>query len=431
MNDPFRLLSAPARALFALWALLLCLSLICAAAFAVFRKRYRLAAPALLLLAAAYLLWQVIFDLSLHVRTGGAEEASLAPGSLPGALWLAVLLLLTLAAAALLWCNVRFDRTRITPGSVKLFLDKLPCGICCWRDSGQVLFSNVCMNRLCLALTGEALRNGEHFRAAVRGGHLPAEGRVWRFSTRELLFGGETLHEMIASDVTAEYDKMQALEQEKKNLSRLNRKLRDYTFGIDDTVRRREILQAKVNIHDEMNRLMLATTAADGGDPAALDRIFSLWERNALLLCMEADEAADAAAAERLEKLAAALGVRLILPDALPDALTERQRSLFFSCAQEALANAVKHAGAKTVTVSCSETETQILCRFANDGTVPSGPVRFTGGLANLSLLADRQDAAVSAEAGSPFTLVLRFPREQNNPEEISPLADAQTVCGR
>ena len=113
-----------------------------------------------------------------------------------------------------------------------------------------------------------------------------------------------------------------------------------------------------------MNRLMLSTTAAGGEDPAALDRIFSLWEKNALLLCMEADRAGDPGDAESLETLAAALKLRLVWRGALPESLSEAQRELFFYAAREALANAVKHAGAKELELFFDETETQLFCRF-------------------------------------------------------------------
>ena len=412
----FAVLSPLVRALFALWALLLCLADIGSGVLAAVRKRRRFAALALALLALSYLMWQVIFDLRLFRGTEKAAGISAALGAVPWCFWLAVFLVLTGAAALLLGSNLRYDRTFITPGTIKLFLDKMPCGVCCWRGSGRVLFSNICMNRLCVALTGSPLLNGNQFRDAVEAGILLVEDRVWRFSCRDLSVDGADLHEMVAADITAEYGKTRALERDKAELSQLNRELREYYLSIDDVTRRQEILQARANIHDEMNRLMLSATAADSGDPAALDRIFSLWERNALLLCMEADEtASEAKTEESLEKLAAALGIRLVWQDAVPEALSPRQRGLFCSAAREAVANAVKHASAKTMTISFAETEEALCCSFTNDGNVPCGPVRFTGGLANLSLLAAGQGATVSAQADGAFTLTLRFPKNAAN----------------
>ena len=171
-------------------------------------------------------------------------------------------------------------------------------------------------------------------------------------------------------------------------------------------------MQAKANIHDEMNRLMLSTTAANSEDSTELNRIFSLWEKNALLLCMEAEETADTKASISMEQLAEALKIRLIWQGALPSALSERQRSLFFSAAKEAIVNAVKHAEAKTMNISFSETETNIFCHFANDGKTPQETVKFTGGLQNLSSLAEKQGATVSVAFDKDFTLSLCFPKK-------------------
>ena len=414
----FTSLSVTGQALFGLWALLLCLANIASAILASVKKRFRLTVLALLFLAPAYFAWQVIFDLSLFRGTDRAAAISKMLGEVPAALWLGVFAVFTCAAVLLFRYNVRYDKAFITPGAIKLFLDRMPCGVCCWRDNGRVLLANICMNRLCAAYTGSQLLNGNAFHDAVKDGIVSIEGKVWRISCRDFLSEGERLHEMIASDITAEYARTQTLEKDNAELLRLNRELGEYYRSIDEAVRRQEILQAKVNIHDEMNRLMLSTTAASSEDTATLDRFFALWEQNALLLCMEAEEAADTRAAEDMEKLASTLQVRIIWQEAMPNLLSDKQRALFFSAAREAVVNAVKHAGAKTVTISFEKTEERLICRFINDGTVPNVPIHFTGGLANLALLAGRQGASVSASGEGKFTLSLCFPMvaDQNQP---------------
>ena len=391
----FNMLTPFARSLFALWALLLGLADIVSAVLALVNKRYRFTAASLVLFTPVYFLWQVIFDFSLFGKNEAASGSTSALCEMPLPFWLLAFVLLTVPGVLLLIYNVRYDKNFITPGSIKLFLDGLPCGICCWRENGRVLFSNVSMNILCAALTGNPLLNGNRFREAVKGDILTVDGQVWRFSCRDIVLDGEKLIEMVASDITAEYAKTEALEKDKADLALLNRKLKEYYLSMDDAVRRQEILQAKVNIHDEMNRLMLSTMAAGTADTAELDRIFTLWEQNALILCMEADgEGGDS-----LEELAAALKLELCRQDDIPEALSEKQRGLFFSAAKEAMVNAVKHAGAKTLAIGFEETEDRIFCRFTNDGAVPVNAVHFSGGLKNLALIAKKQGATVSAES--------------------------------
>lgn len=409
---PFFALSELARAFFALWALLLCLAEIGGALLAAVKKRFRSVLPPLLLLAPTYLIWQVIFDIRLFGVSDGANGISRALGGISWLWWLAAFAALTAASALVLYGDIRYGKNNITPGAIKVFLDNLPCGICCWRENGRVLFSNVCMDRLSREITGSPPLNGNQLYGAVKGGMISVGDRMWRFSCREMNFGGDILRELIASDITAEYAETRALERDKAELSRLNRELREYTIGIDETVRRREILQAKVNIHDEMNRLMLSTAAAKSGDAGEMDRIFSLWERNALLLCMEAGDR-DGAGFAGLEKLAKTLKIKIIRGSPLPGSLSAKQRSLYFIAANEAVTNAVKHAGAKEITLSFAENGSRVICGFTNSLERPAAEVRFAGGLANLARLAEKQGAGVAASAGENFTLTLSLPKNQ------------------
>ena len=219
----FATLAVLPRALFALWALLLCLVNIGSGVLAVLRKRYRYTAAALLLFAPAYLLWQVIFDIALFGGTAQLTAVSAAMGEWQWLYWL--LVVLTAAAGLLFGYNVHFDRTFITPATIKLYLDKIPCGICCWQENGRVLFSNRCMNELCAALTHQTLLNGNQFRAAIGEDIVTLDGKVWRFVSREMEADGERLYEMIASDITREYATTRALEKDKEDLAALNREL--------------------------------------------------------------------------------------------------------------------------------------------------------------------------------------------------------------
>ncbi len=406
---PFDMLSALTRAAFALWALLICLAFIFLAALAAVRKRTLFAVFAVALFSPVYFMWQVIFDVSLSKKTGDAVAVSRTLGAFPWAVWLAFFGTFTAGAALLFALNFRYYKNRITPAAIKSFLDGIPCGVCCFLDNGKVIFSNVCMNDLCVRLTGGMPLDGNMLRDAVSDGIVAVGDKVWRFACRGIESGGGTIHELIASDITAEYAKTRALETDRAELFELNSKLREYYLSIDDAVRRRETLQAKINIHDEMNRLMLSTSAADREDAAELDRIFSLWEQNALLLCMEA-HGGDVG----VEALARALKIDLVWQDAVPEALTEEERDLVFTAAKEAAINAVKHAGAKALTVSFDETDSRITANFSSGGDVPAGEIRFTGGLANLERLANKHGATVTASAGDRFTLSLTF--FQNNP---------------
>ncbi|MBQ7725833.1 MAG: hypothetical protein IJT66_01680 [Clostridia bacterium] len=412
--SPLFTLSEWIQSFFLLWTFLLCLIGIFTVIHAATQKQFRLAFLSLLPFGCSYFLWQMLFDLHLFGMTSHAAAITGKCGALPWGYSSLFLLFLTVFALLLLFLVIRRGKRSVTPNAVKRCLDQMPCGVCCWYEDGRVLFSNNCMNGLCIAITGSPLLNGNHFHDALSDEILTADGKRWRFTRRDLSLDGEHVYEMIASDVTAEYAKTQALERDKEDLSRVNRELREYTGNIDDTVRRQEILQAKVNIHDEMNRLMLSTMVAES-DAATLDKIFSLWKQNALLLCMEASKTANTRSVGRLEKLAQTLKIRLIWENDRLALLSKNQRALFFSAAQEAIVNAAKHAGAKNLTISFEETGSSLSCTFANDGKIPAGEVNFSGGLYNLSLLAKKQGVPLRADTGETFRLTLDFRKNHPN----------------
>ena len=411
---PVIMLSELWRSMFSFWSFALCLLCIFCAILSVSQKRSRFALLTLPPFLGGYLIWQILFDIHLFGKTENASVLSRRFADVAWGCLFASLLVLSAIAFSLLVLIVRFGRNSVTPTAVKRCLDGMPCGICCWQKDGRVLFSNLCMNRLCIDATGSPLLSGNQFSAAVAGKIMEIEEKRWRFTCREMSVGGETLREMIASDITDEYEKTRALERDKEELSRFNRELREYTLNIDEIVRRREILEAKVNIHDEMNRLMLLTTAK-GEDFGAADDIFSLWEQNALLLCMQTGDRAKEESASRIQKLANALKIKLKMQGELPAELNDEQKNLFYSAAQESIINAAKHARAGQMTISFTANGNGITCRFVNDGIIPEGEVKFSGGLYNLSLLAKKQGASLSVSNGENFTLTLFFPKNQPN----------------
>lgn len=400
-------LSFLGRAGFGLWTLLLCLGGIVSVVLSLVVRRYRNGLMSLPLFAMSYLMWQVTACFLYLSEQELTSALCIRLGRLPYMAWILILLLLTVGTAALLHSNERYARAFITPLTIEHCADKLSCGICYWQDNGHVVFSNDCMNTLSTQLTGMPLMDGKRLRDVVTGTIMPVGDRVWQFAFRDV----GRLHELIASDVSELYAESETLRQDNVRLAKMNEELRVYGLKIDETVRRQEMLQAKVNIHHEMNRLMLSTIAADLENDRELSRIFSLWESNALLLCMESseDQSRDA---EELERLALALGVRLLWEREATEALTPKQRELFFFAAREAITNSVKHAGAKTMEISLSETPAGISCTFQNDGSLPTGEIRFTGGLAHLADLAAEQSAAVLVEAKEAFRLFLIFRKD-------------------
>ena len=410
----FLLLSPLVRSLFQFWCLLLCLVSIFGILYAVSRRFRRYALGLSPCLLGAYFLRQIILGISEFHMGGAADPLCLRCGSIPWGWYAGLLAVLTAAAVWLVLDGIRFGREHISIGTIKHYADSMPCGMCYWRTGGRVIFANDCMARLCYEHTGLPLLNGDEFYQALPERLLTIGGKVWLFTHNTVELRGVPLHELICTDVTELSAKTEALQKENEKVARYSAELRAYQLHLDETVRQQEILQAKTNIHDGMNRLILSTIAAGTG---AEERraVLRLWQNNALLLCLEADTETGRDSVEALQRIAAALKLELVLAQPLPDGLSEKQKNLLFSAAQEALANTYKHSGTKALEVSFQTREDGICCRFSNDGLLPEGPVSFSGGLGNLKSLAELQGAALSVETDERFCLCLFFPKEPKN----------------
>lgn len=411
----FNMLSSLIRALFALWALLLCVISIVNAVLAFDKKKYLFGSIAIVLFLPIYFFWQVIFDYSLSRSGGSLNIVSNAMVNLDWIYWLLIFLVLTMFIVILLVYNVHYEKNYLTVNSIKLYLDQVDCGVCCYKDNGRVMFTNMTMNQLCIKLTGTQLLNGNQFYEVTKDQILSIGEERWRFSSRDITIGNEHMLEIIATNVTSEYLKTQQLEKDKAELSKINQELQDYNLSIDEVVRHQEILQAKVNIHDEMNRLMLSTVATDSENISNLDKIFALWQENASLLSMEAEENKQEAMSQKIEELAKALKIRLVWKDESVSILNEEERNIFYIATQEAVANASKHAKANRMIISIVNVDGHIECHFINNGELPDKDITFTGGLANLEKLIKKQGAILKVNYDNQFVLSLVF-LNRNNP---------------
>ncbi|MBR0194554.1 MAG: hypothetical protein IJQ40_04140 [Bacilli bacterium] len=373
------------------------------------KKKYLFGSIAVTLFLLIYFFWQVIFDYSLSESNGSLNVVSSAMVNLGWIYWLLIFLLLTIFIVILLVYNVHYERNYLTVNTIKLYLDQVDCGICCYKDNGRVMFSNMIMNQLFIKLTGTQLLNGNQFYEVTKDQILSIGLERWRFSSRDITIGNEHMTEIIATNVTSEYLKTQQLEKDKAELSKINQELQDYNLSIDEVVRHQEILQAKVNIHDEMNRLMLSTVSTDSKDISNLDKIFALWQENALLLSMEAEENKQEAMSHKIEELAEVLKIHLLWKDEPVSVLSEEERNIFYIAAQEAIANASKHAKASRMIISITKVNEHIECHFINDGDLPDKTITFTGGLANLEKLIKKQGAILKVNYDHQFVLSLVF----------------------
>jgi len=415
---PFILLPIPVQNTVCFWALLICLVGIADTILLWRQKR-------LLFCAAAFLCFSVGY-LFLHVCREGTQlrlYGSAAPFAAnllrsPYALIPGVLLAVS-AALLLLYRNARrWKNTHITSASVRESVDELPAGVCYYLEDGRCILVNHRMDDICFSLTGHSLQDGTALCDYVKDKpiHALSDGTAVSFRHRLLSYRSAPLHELIADDVTELYEKSERLKAENERIRQMAAGMKAYGETVADTVRRQEILQAKINIHDEMNRMILATkkAAQNGGSGTERGDILRMWRGQALLLCKEADTRRSSHIVSDLNALASVIGISLVWNGA-PASEEPSVLSLFLAAAREAMMNAAKHAGAGRLMIDIEENAASLQAAFTNDGKKPAASIQKTGGLLSLSQRLERAGGQMHIETGNGFCLTVIIPKEETN----------------
>lgn len=378
------------------------------------QKNRRMLLTSVLMLLCTYAVHQVLKSVIFFQAFGRQAHMAAICGSLP--VWCcltAILFLLGVGAYILRWLTV-WKRSHISQSSVKESLDNLPSGIAIYEENGSCLLVNRTMNRISACLTGNAVLDGRVLEHALRGCSMliDMDERRYQITHHMISFDNRSLHELVADDVTELHQKTQALSISNAELADLAVKMKQYGLRVDESVRMQEILQAKVNIHDEMNRLLLATGNAANGNLSGeeLQNILHTWKNNALLLCKEADREPASNTEQDMETLAAVIGITIAW-DGYLKTRDPQVLQLFEHAAREALNNAAKHAKATCLTVTILESEKELRAAFTNNGTCPGGEIRPAGGLKNLESMLIRAGGQMSIVSVPAFALMITIPK--------------------
>ncbi len=409
----FALLPIPAQNAVCFGALLVCfLSMACCILFWREKRRGGLALAALDFLGAYLLvhLCRALTEARLHgVGTPQADFFA----RTPYAAALAALAALLALAAALFAGGWSWHRTHVTGDSIRESMDGLPAGVCYYLEEGRCVLVNHRMNDVCRALTGQDLQNGAAFWEAVRGEsvHVLPDGTAVTFRHRALEYEDAPLFELIADDITELHRESERMRRDNERMRRLGESMKAYGQTIGETVRRQEILEAKIRIHDEMNSLLLATQRSLQPNAPETDReeVLRLWQSQSMLLRKAADAAPEGGVVEDLGALARVVGVALCW-DGRPETDDEDALRLFLLAAREAMANAVRHAKARRLFIRVRTDGGRLSADFTNDGAPPAGEIRETGGLGNLRRKLALFGGTMRTEARPRFRLEIEIP---------------------
>lgn len=382
--------------------------------------------------------------------TSGRGEPKSIPGiyfaQVPDAIRMVMLAIIFAFCMMRLFKVIKIQSTTITQFSVGDALEEIPQGVAIYGDEGIILQSSSAMDKLAYDVTGEMFLDGDKFWERIRkgdvspgiefkGGEDPVitkeDKTSWMFKYSPMKSAIGDLKQIIAVDITDEQKLLRELEEENGKLKGMNERLRKYNIMVDDTIRREELLAAKMRVHDQMGEELLAARMYIENDKSPLDgpAVYDRWKQNLNLLMQEAkieteekkDEKIEAAKLQvrnqidRLMKAAEHLGIELQLAGDMPEDFDVMQ--LICVGIQECMTNAIQHANATQLFVVISQTMDEYIVRYSNNGDPVKLPIKEGGGLKLFRQSAEKNGATIEYVESTRFNMILTIPKVR--PESI------------
>ncbi len=327
--------------------------------------------------------------------------------------WTVATIFLMIANLCALLIQMRWVRRHTSQASIKDSYDHFPCALCFALENGQPCLRNLKMEELSHQIMGEVLSNANTFWNALADQPVVAleNGQTWSFERTAMDVDGQTVYQIIGTDVTQKARLNRKLEADNRQLDDMNRRLREYSQNVQALTREREILRAKVRIHDDLGHTLLRTRQFLAGGQSDPEEICASWRQNIHLLLGGNLDEAPADSFDQLLSAAQAIGVTIDRRGEFPIEGTETVR-LTEAAIHECLTNLVRHAGGTRLEViGVKKTGCwHICCR--NDGKIPTGPIVEGGGLSSLRVRVEAAGGTMQVDHAPRFALTLILPEE-------------------
>ena len=374
--------------------------------------------PAVLLTLLSLFVMQSINDIWSQPLT--APLAVL--GKLPWMVFAAGLVGIAAAEGVLFFCFLQKRKSGLLPSAVKESLDAMPDGICYFTEEGQPLLVNSRMQQLSGELFGTEILNAAEFWRDLREGKLSGnariiskdsavtlqteDGTVWDFHKNLLEGGSQQIWEMTAFNVTEQHRLGAELQKRNETLRQVNLRLRQYSRDVERVIADRELLTAKVQVHDDVGRALLAFRSGYLTQPEEKRQrgsLLRLWRTTIAVLKNEAVYEGEESDWELLQQAARAVDVDIERSGILPE--KGQRREILMAAMHECLTNTVKHAQGSRMQVSLRYVKDLLTVKITNDGIQPKGPIQETGGLRNLRHRVEAAGGTMKVESSPQFAL--------------------------
>lgn len=323
---------------------------------------------------------------------------------------------------------VKISSKTIGKNSVKKSMDNLPDGICFSKMDGTPLLVNRMMQDISFAVFGKMLANDLVCAKDIKNNNIKegskilqrdplvieAMGRTWQIK----VIPHENVRETLAYDITLEWALYQQIQEKNKQIEKMNASLKDYQINVGKYTRQKEILQAKIKIHDKIGQSLIYFKRyldMDVKTKEDRDKLISLWMESLVMLDEKSEDPDSAKSINKFKKListAKDIGVTVKVDGKLPT--EDGDLNLLVKIVHESLNNAIRHGQAKNIWIDLGEDDVNINCRITNDGIIVHGPIIEKGGLKNIRQIIESCGGKMKTQSDSHFILDLTWPKGGN-----------------
>ena len=330
---------------------------------------------------------------------------------------------------------------------IKKAIDSYPGGICFSALDGRVILVNEKMNKLVLELTGHTILTvrapwdelasfTDNNRAKkLNQTWLPkdpdngndnthrqmffrfSDGSIWRF---ELKFLDSNTVQIESAEVTELYRLSEELYENTIRLQEMQKRQKALLDNIVEVNLNKEILAAKMHIHDELGHCLLATTKAITEDRLAenADVLRESW--NSIIRDFSNISTVwtvpDSSLQSELMQVAELIGCKVTFLGEQP---TQRKTlQLLYAAIREALTNAVRHADATELTVKIEQNEKSYHIEISNNGSVTVSKITEGNGLSALRQRLEQEGASLEVCCNGSVSLLVDIPFDFDKPQK-------------
>ena len=330
---------------------------------------------------------------------------------------------------------------------IKKAIDSYPGGICFSALDGRVILVNEKMNKLMLELTGHTILNAkaawEKLINFANNGKaekltqswLPkdtnnengsthqqlffrfSDSSIWRF---ELRFLDSNTVQVEASEITELYRLSEELYENTIRLQEIQKRQKALLDSIVEVNLNKEILAAKMHIHDELGHCLLATTKAMTEDSLAenADMLRKSWNSTIRDFSNISTvwTVPDSSLQSELMQVAELIGCKVIFSGKQP---TQRKAlQLLYAAIREALTNAVRHADATVLTVKIEQDEKSYHIEISDNGSVSVSSITEGNGLSALRQRLEQEGASLKVLCDKSVSLIVDIPFNLDEPQK-------------